>query len=82
VQISKGRDNFFVNRLKAAMEGLGTDDKTLIRVVASRAERDLQTINQEWERQFASLLETTVAVSLVFPWFFFENNYFLLKILL
>uniref|UniRef100_A0A915K404 Annexin n=1 Tax=Romanomermis culicivorax TaxID=13658 RepID=A0A915K404_ROMCU len=61
VQIAKGKDNYFVNRINNAMKGMGTDDKTLIRVIASRSERDLLTICQEWERQFANSLENAIS---------------------
>ena len=34
----KNRPMFFAERIMKAMKGLGTDDKTLIRVIISRAE--------------------------------------------
>lgn len=61
VQVTKDRNSYFVNRLKNAMKGLGTDNKTLIRVIVSRSERDLLAIKQEWERQYAAHLANTVA---------------------
>lgn len=76
VEITKNRNAYFVNRLKNAMKGLGADDKTLIRVIVSRSERDLLPIKQEWERQFAAHLANTISVSLLLA---YSISYFIFQ---
>lgn len=44
----KCRPKYFAERLKKAIKGLGTDDKTLIRIVVSRAEIDMVQIKKEF----------------------------------
>lgn len=46
------------------MIGAGTDDTTLIRVIVSRAEIDLGTIKEEFERIYDKTLESMVGVSI------------------
>ncbi|KAL4702627.1 hypothetical protein ACJJTC_013048 [Scirpophaga incertulas] len=51
---------WFARRLRAAMQGLGTADRTLIRILVSRAELDLAAIKREYERQFDKTLESEI----------------------
>ncbi|KAH8287194.1 hypothetical protein KR054_004300, partial [Drosophila jambulina] len=51
---------FFANRLYKAMNGAGTDDATLIRIIVSRSEIDLETIKQEFERIYNRTLHSAV----------------------
>ncbi|XP_061174954.1 annexin A5-like [Saccostrea echinata] len=44
----KCRPKYFAQRLKKAIKGLGTDDKTLIRIIVSRAEIDMVQIKKEF----------------------------------
>lgn len=39
------------------MKGAGTDDKTLIRIVITRAEVDMVQVKQEFQREFGKSLE-------------------------
>lgn len=49
---------WFAQRLRNAMQGAGTDDPTLVRVIVSRAEIDLGGIKAEYERLFDKTLES------------------------
>uniref|UniRef100_K1RGT2 Annexin n=3 Tax=Magallana TaxID=2171616 RepID=K1RGT2_MAGGI len=39
------------------MKGLGTDDRTLIRIIITRAEVDMVQIKQEFQKQFGKSLD-------------------------
>ncbi|XP_035902970.1 annexin B10-like [Anopheles stephensi] len=52
--------HFFAKKLFLAMDGIGTDDKTLIRIIISRAEIDLQNIKDEFEQMYNKTLLSMV----------------------
>lgn len=54
---------WFAARIRGALQGAGTDDGRLLRVVTSRAEIDLGSIKREYERLYDKTLESDVAVS-------------------
>ncbi|XP_066989336.1 annexin A3-like [Macrobrachium rosenbergii] len=51
---------FFAQALNTAIEGLGTDDKALIRILVSRSEIDLASIKREYKIIFNKSLEEDI----------------------
>ncbi|XP_035211303.1 annexin-B12-like, partial [Stegodyphus dumicola] len=63
-QCVENRPFYFAEKLYKAMKvGLGTDDRTLIRIVVSRCEIDMVQIKAEYERNYGKPLGEAIAVS-------------------
>uniref|UniRef100_A0A4D5R961 Annexin n=1 Tax=Scolopendra viridis TaxID=118503 RepID=A0A4D5R961_SCOVI len=61
VQCVRSIPAYFAERLYRAMKGFGTDDRTLIRIVAVRSERDMVLIKSEFEKNYGRTLEHFIA---------------------
>lgn len=62
IQCIRNRTEYFVKRLHDSMAGIGTDDKTLIRIIVSRSEIDLGEIKEAYEAIYEKTLADRVKV--------------------
>lgn len=60
VECAQSPPAFFAKCLFRAMDGAGTDDRTLIRIIISRSEIDLGNIKDEFERMYNRTLVSAV----------------------
>jgi len=60
VQCTLSKTDFYATRLYKAMKGLGTDDNTLIRIIVSRSEIDLEAIKEAFQTLFGKTLASFV----------------------
>ncbi|XP_078429581.1 annexin 5 [Wolffia australiana] len=51
---------YFAKELYKAMKGVGTDDSTLIRIVVSRTEIDMQYIKAEYQKEYGKSLSDAI----------------------
>lgn len=57
VKCVKSKVGFFAERLYKSMKGLGTNDKTLIRIIVSRSEIDLEDIKKCFSEKYGETLQ-------------------------
>ncbi|KAL9244838.1 hypothetical protein vseg_018559 [Gypsophila vaccaria] len=60
VRCAENPAKYFAKVLRRAMKGLGTDDTTLIRVIVTRTEIDMQYIKAEYEKKYKKPLVDAV----------------------
>ncbi|XP_074275691.1 annexin D5 [Silene latifolia] len=60
VRCAESPAKYFAKVLRKAMKGLGTDDTTLIRVIVTRTEIDMQYIKAEYEKKYKKSLVDAV----------------------
>ncbi|XP_064640662.1 annexin-B12-like isoform X2 [Lineus longissimus] len=60
VKFVRNQPGYFAELLYKSMKGLGTDDKTLIRVIVTRCEVDMVQIKQEFQKQYHKSLESFI----------------------
>nr|GMD26550.1 annexin D5 [Ipomoea batatas] len=60
LQCAQNPAKYFAKALHKAMKGMGTDDATLIRIVVTRAEIDMQYIKGEYHKKFKKSLNDAI----------------------
>lgn len=62
VHCIRDKVDYLAERLYKSMEGIGTDDRVLIRIIVSRAENDLGDIKEAFQRKYGKSLAEFVKV--------------------
>lgn len=64
VRSVKDRSAYFAKRLHESMAGFGTNDRALIRIVATRCEIDMVQIKNAYTSMYGNSLEADIKVAL------------------
>ena len=62
VRVIRDKPGYFAKKMQKAMKGLGTDDKSLLRVIVSRCEIDMVQIMNSFQEQFNGTLADWIKV--------------------
>ncbi|ELW49090.1 Annexin A13 [Tupaia chinensis] len=60
VRCARDREGYFADRLYKSMKGAGTDEETLIRIIVTRAEVDLQGIKAKFQEKYQKSLSDMI----------------------
>ncbi|XP_061463461.1 annexin A13 [Rhineura floridana] len=60
VRCARDCQAYFATRLYDSMKGAGTDEETLIRILVTRAEIDLQTIKEKFQQMYSKSLSEAI----------------------
>ncbi|KAM4690790.1 annexin A9 [Rhinophrynus dorsalis] len=60
VSVMRNTPLYFADRLHNAIKGVGTDEKTLIRILISRSESDLLSIRAEYRKKYLKSLYSSI----------------------
>uniref|UniRef100_A0A673UEU5 Annexin n=1 Tax=Suricata suricatta TaxID=37032 RepID=A0A673UEU5_SURSU len=60
VRCARDQEGYFADRLYQSMKGAGTDEETLIHIIVTRAEVDLQGIKAKFQEKYQKSLSDTV----------------------
>lgn len=66
VHCIRNKVDYLAARLHESMEGIGTDDKVLIRIIVSRSEIDLGDIKEAFQNKYGKTLAEFVQVGLLY----------------
>ncbi|GFR74427.1 annexin [Elysia marginata] len=61
VRVIRGKPKYFAKALYKSMKGLGTDDDTLVRIVASRCEVDMVQIKEAFKYEYGKTLGSFIS---------------------
>ncbi|KAI8794323.1 annexin-B12 [Biomphalaria glabrata] len=64
VRMIRSKHGYFADRLYYSMKGMGTDDRTLIRIIVTRCEVDMKQIRDEFQKRYGKGLDAFVRIAI------------------